>query len=130
MEKELLQTPKAIYDRARYRRNAEKNRAQGKIATAPVGRTLLQTQKAVYDRAAYHRKKAKLQLRERTISTNVVDTAPAKIELLEALTVPKSITIPDADLDKLTRKELKKLVLESRRGVNASIPIPLKVREE
>lgn len=130
MTKELLMTPKAVYDRKRYQRIAAKNRAEGKIATAPVGRTLLNTQKAVYDRAAYRRKKAKLQLRERMISTNVVDVAPAKSELLEALTVPVSITVSDANLDKLTRKELKKLVLESRRGVNASIPIPLKCREE
>ncbi|MFZ3233276.1 MAG: hypothetical protein WA194_07295 [Patescibacteria group bacterium] len=113
MEKELLQTPKAIYDRARYRRNAEKNRAQGKIATAPIGRTLLQTQKAVYDRAAYQRKKARLQLKERP--NQVAFTH----ELQKTPAIPPSVTVPDADLDKLTRKELKKLVLEFRRGIPA-----------
>lgn len=125
MTKELLMTPKAISDRERYRKVAAKNRAEGKIAHAPVGRTLLNTQKAVYDRAAYHRKKAERQRRERTIATDVVDTAPAKSEPLYALSSPVRIDVPDVDLDKLTRKELKKIILEK-----AFIPIPLKIREE
>ncbi|MFB0965068.1 MAG: hypothetical protein QMC36_05275, partial [Patescibacteria group bacterium] len=66
----------------------------------------------VYDRAAYQRKKQ----RGRTISENVTTIAP--------VTVPMKQT----DLEKLTRKELQKLVLMSRQGVN--VPIQLNLRTE
>lgn len=105
MTKELLMTPKAISDRKRL--EAKKNGTW-------QPRQLSQSRDNLRKREIYHQKKQ----RALTISEN----AP----------IPKSatVTVKFPDLDKLTRKELKKLVLESRRGINASIPIPLKCREE
>lgn len=94
MTKELIMTPKAISDRKRL--EAKKNGTW-------QPRQLSQSRDNVRKREVYQQKKR----RALTVS--------------ESTPVPKpvAVTADSPDLDKLTRKELKKLVLESRRGVPA-----------
>lgn len=96
MTKELLMTPKVISDRKRL--EAKKNGTW-------QPRQLSQSKDNLRKREVYHQKKR----RALTISENTPTPKPK----------PVTVTVEFPDLDKLTRKELKKLVLDSRRGIPA-----------
>lgn len=94
MTKQLLMTPKAIRDRKRL--EAKKNGTW-------QPRKLSLSKDNVRKREVYQQKK------RRALTVSESTTAPK----------PVAVTVESPDLDKLTRKELKKIVLESRRGVPA-----------
>lgn len=104
MAKQLLMTPKAINDRKRL--EAKKNGTY-------QPRQLSQSKDNLRKRAKYMEKKNA----EAVDFGSVVNTEPLK---------GPEMLIPVQDLDKLTRSELRKLVLESRK----SIPIQLKLRDK
>lgn len=112
--KELSMTKKAVRDRKRI--EAIKNGTW-------KPRQLSQSRDNVLKRERYRQKR----LEEKKTSKR--ESSERYQEDLKKTYFPETANA-EPDLDKLTRKELKKLVLESRNGVQPHIPIPLKCRSE